>query len=337
MTNQVGSRRVATSGRAISSGVESIDRGRFGAMVGATPLMRAVFEQLARLAAVDITVLLTGETGTGKEAAAEMLHRASRRAGPFIVVDCGAIPPDLLEGELFGHDRGAFTGAIAARAGAFELAEGGTIFLDELGELTPSLQPKLLRVLENREVKRIGGVWKPVDVRIVAATNRDLQADVETGRFRRDLFYRIAVVEVRLPALRERRDDVPLLVDELIARMGKTHRPEAQLLRSSAVHAELARHDWPGNVRELRNYVERCLAFGARMPLERATVTPSTEPDRPPNDDLRTARKQWTRSFEKTFLAQLLAKHAGNVSAAARAAGYDRKHFYRLLWRHGLR
>jgi two-component system, NtrC family, response regulator GlrR len=313
---------------------------RFGPLVGRSPAMRAVFARLARAAASDATVLLTGETGTGKEAAAEALHGASRRAGaPFVIVDCAAIPPDLLESELFGHERGAFTGAIAARAGAFEAADGGTVFLDELGELSPALQPKLLRALERREIKRVGATaYKPVDVRIVAATNRDLRAEVNTGRFREDLYYRVAVVEVRLPPLRERVDDVPLLVEELLARAGMADRPETALLRSPEGKAELARHPFPGNVRELRNYVERCLALAERpAPPEAPRPSPDTGTGTGAGEDLRSARKRVAGDYERAYLEDLLARHGGNVSAAAREAGFDRKHFYRLLWRHGLR
>jgi DNA-binding NtrC family response regulator len=312
---------------------------RFGPLVGSSPPMRAVFARLARAAASDATVLLTGETGTGKEAAAEALHGASKRAArPFVVVDCAAIPPDLLESELFGHEKGSFTGAIASREGAFEAAHGGTVFLDELGELSPELQPKLLRALEKREIKRVGATaWKPVDVRIVAATNRDLRAEVNAGRFREDLYYRLAVVEIRLPPLRDRPGDVPLLIEELLERLGHAARPEAELLRSPAARADLARHPWPGTVRELRNYVERCLALAERPPPDGGEPAPAAAAGAGAPDDLRAARKQWTAGFEKGFLEELLAKHNGNVSAAARAAGFDRKHFYRLLWRHGLR
>jgi len=311
---------------------------RFGAMIGQSPAMRAVFARLARAAASNATVLLTGETGTGKELAAEAVHAASKRAArPFVVVDCGAIPHDLLESELFGHEKGAFTGAVGARAGAFESAEGGTLFLDEIGELGTALQPKLLRALEKREVKRVGSDrYHPVDVRVVAATNRDLRTEVNANRFRADLYYRLAVVEVRLPPLRERREDLPALVDAILAHLGLADAPEAALLRTPEARDELARHPWPGNVRELRNYVERSVALAERPSLrepEAALVT--APPDA--HGDLRAARKQWTSSFEKSFLEELLAKHAGNVSAAARAAGVDRKHFYRLLWRHGLR
>jgi len=308
---------------------------RFGAMVGRSAAMRAVFARLARAAASDATVLLTGETGTGKEIAAEALHAASRRASkPFVIVDCAAVPPDLLESELFGHERGAFTGAVASRAGAFETADGGTVFLDEIGELAPDLQPKLLRALERREIKRVGrDTWRPVDVRIIVATNRDLRAEVNANRFRADLYYRLAVVEVRLPSLRERREDLPELVDAMLDRMGMASCKEAALLRTAGARAELATHAWPGNVRELRNYVERCLALAERPQL----APEHAAPDAGPVDDLRAARRQWTAEHEKQFLEALLARHAGNVSAAARASGFDRKHLYRLLWRHGLR
>jgi two-component system, NtrC family, response regulator GlrR len=317
---------------------------RFGQMVGASPAMRAVFGRLARAAATDATVLLTGETGTGKELAAEALHGASKRGtGPFVIVDCGAVPPNLLESELFGHERGAFTGAAASRAGAFDTGDGGTVFLDEIGELGAELQPKLLRALERREIKRLGSDrWHAVDVRIVAATNRDLRAEVNAGRFRADLYYRLAVVEIRLPALRERRDDLPALVDAMLDRMTMSDCPEAALLRTPEARAELARHPWPGNVRELRNYVERCLALAERPPLQEPApaatsgAIPAASPDAA-TSDLRAARRQWTAEHEKAFLEELIARHGGNVSAAARAAGFDRKHLYRLLWRHGLR
>jgi two-component system, NtrC family, response regulator GlrR len=316
-----------------------LGKARFGVMVGGSAVMRRVFAHLERAAASDATVLLEGETGTGKEAAAESIHRESQRKnGPFIVVDCGAIPPDLLESEIFGHEKGAFTGAVASREGAFEAADQGTIFLDEIGELTSDLQPKLLRVLEKREVKPVGtNKVIPVDVRVIAATNRNLKAEVNARRFRSDLYYRLGVLEIRLPPLRERNDDLPELIEHILASLGAEKKREADLLRSRDFLVELSRHAWPGNVRELRNYIERCLALREQTPLSP-----------PPQDDdgsslldldkpLKVAREEWTRAFERRYLEALLRAHSGNVAAAARGAGVDRIHLYRLLWRHGLK
>ena len=315
-------------------------RDRFGIMVGRSFAMRRAFSLLERAAASNATVLLGGETGTGKEAAAESIHRESaRRDGPFIVVDCGAIPGNLLESELFGHEKGAFTGADRARVGAFEEANGGTLFLDEIGELDPELQPKLLRVLEKKEVKPVGtSKYVPVDVRIIAATNRDLRAEVNAKTFRSDLFYRLAVVEVALPALRERVEDLPLLVNAILDRLGATSPAEAALVRTSDFQQTIARHSWPGNVRELRNYVERCLALAEQAPLDAQAIPDASAPIAiDTKQTLKVARDRWTSVFEKAYLEKLLAEHGGNVSAASRAAGVDRIHFYRLLWRNGLK
>jgi two-component system, NtrC family, response regulator GlrR len=330
--------------------IEISKSARFGALVGESTPMRAVFALLDRAAKSEATVLLSGETGTGKEIAAESLHAASARGkGPFVVVDCGAIPGELLESELFGHEKGAFTGAVNARAGAFEVAEGGTVFLDEIGELGLELQPKLLRVLERKHLKRVGqSRYVPVDVRVIAATNRNLQSEVNSRRFRADLYYRLAVLEVRLPALRERPEDVPLLVEHILAGLGASSQPEAAVLRGEAAALELMRHPWPGNVRELRNYVERCLALADRGPLSLpdagGEAPAGAELDRESGGtsdaapgNLRSARQSWLREFEKRYLEELLAQNGGNVSAAARSAGIDRKYLYRLLWRNGLR
>jgi transcriptional regulator with PAS, ATPase and Fis domain len=314
---------------------------RFGDMVGGSLPMRRAFALLERAAAGDVTVLLEGETGTGKEVAAQSIHDASARAkGPIVVVDCGAIPADLLESELFGHEKGAFTGAHAAREGAFESAQGGTVFLDEIGELALDLQPKLLRVLERREVKRVGANrYLPVDVRVITATNRNLRADVNARKFRSDLYYRLAVLEVRLPPLRERLDDLAQLVEHILHGLGKARVPEAAALRTPAFHAELARHGWPGNVRELRNYLERCLALRTAAPLvAQLSATPETaaEPAVALDVPLREAREAWLAPFERRYAQGLLERH-GNIAAAARAAGVDRITFYRLLWRYGLK
>ncbi|HMG57514.1 MAG TPA: sigma 54-interacting transcriptional regulator [Kofleriaceae bacterium] len=310
---------------------------RFGTMVGTSTAMRAAFAILERAAASDATVLLTGETGTGKEAAAESLHLASaRRDGPLIVIDCGSIPPSLLEAELFGHERGAFTGAASERMGAFEAASGGTIFLDEIGELATDLQPKLLRALERREVKRLGSNhYRPIAVRVVAATHRDLRAEINARTFRSDLYYRLAVVELRLPPLRERLDDLPLIVRHLLAAASAERRAE---LTAPGFLAHLAAHRWPGNVRELRNYLDRCLALGVELAAPPATdgePGPAAEVDA--SRPLRAAREEATRRFERTYLEDLLRRHGDNLAAAARAASVDRAHLYRLLWKHGLR
>jgi DNA-binding NtrC family response regulator len=310
---------------------------RFGRMLGLAPTTRAAMAQLARVAPTDVTVLLEGETGTGKEVAAESLHRASARAEqPFLVVDCGAVPPDLLESELFGHEKGSFTGADERRIGVFEAANGGSVLLDEIGELGIALQPKLLRALERREIRRVGSNdYQPIDVRIIAATNRDLRAEVNAQRFRPDLFYRLAVVQIRLPALRERTADLPLLVDGILDDLGMTDHPLAATLRTQEFREQLAAHAWPGNVRELRNYVERCIAMRAPLPpTADGTIDPAPLGGPEP---LKTARDRAMRVFEHAYLSDLLARHEGNVSAAARGAGVDRIHFYRLLWRNGLK
>lgn len=297
--------------------------------------MRAVFAILESAAAATTTVLVQGESGAGKDLAAEGLHtEGPRRDGPFVVVDCGAIPPSLLEAELFGYEAGAFTGATGRRIGAFEAAHGGTVVLDEIGELSLELQPVLLRVIERREVQRIGSAKRiPVDVRVVAATNRDLKAEVNARRFRSDLYYRLAVLVVTMPPLRERMTDLPLLVEGILDDLGDRTSEMARSLRSGALLPELMRHGWPGNVRELRNYVEACIVRQDSAITGPSGSAPAIDVGKP----LRTVREEWVRHVERQYLEQLLVVHANNVSAAARAAGIDRVHFHRLLVRAGLR
>jgi transcriptional regulator with PAS, ATPase and Fis domain len=302
---------------------------RFGELVGSSAQMRAMFALLERAAEVTATLLIEGETGTGKEAAAESVHQRSDRVnGPFVVVDCGALPPSLLESELFGHEKGAFTGAHIRRAGAFEAASSGTLFLDEVGELPLELQPKLLRAIERQEVKPVGADrYHKVDVRIVAATHRNLRADVNSRRFRSDLYYRLAVLTVTLPPLRERIEDLPLLVEHLLVKLGVADRPQAARLRSPAFLAEISAHHWPGNVRELRNYLERSLTLeGDAPPLDDGKP-------QAPKRQYKEARQRW----ERAYVEEILRTTSGNVTAAAREAGLDRVAFYRLLWRHGIR
>jgi transcriptional regulator with PAS, ATPase and Fis domain len=326
---------------------------RFGNMVGRSASMRTLFALLRRATKSDATVMIEGETGTGKEATAEAIHIESQRAkGPFVVIDCSAIPPELLESELFGNERGAFTGAVSARAGAFEAARGGTIFLDEIGELSLDLQPKILRVLERRHVKRVGSnTYMPVDVRVIAATNRSLKAEVAGNRFRSDLYYRLAVLRVSLPPLRERQADFPILVEHILHSLGIANSPEAAELRKPDFLMQLSKYHWPGNVRQLRNYIERCVALGeVKSPAVAETLAPPPLP--PPSggfprspavplfdvtQPLRQARDSCIAAFEKSYLETLLVAHGNNVAAAARAAGVDRVHLYRLLWKYGLR
>ena len=326
-------------------GGEAAELGRFGRMVGRSTAMQSVFATLERVSPSDATILLEGETGTGKEVSAEAIHRNSRRREkPFLVVDCGAMPPQLLESELFGHERGSFTGAIASRQGVFEAANGGTVFLDEIGELSIDLQPKLLRVLERREVRRIGtNNYFPVNVRVIAATNRSLRDQVAANKFRSDLYYRLAVVEVKLPPLRERLADLPLLVEHVVKHIGPLDEQAAMVLRSPPFLQQLSQHAWPGNIRELRNYLERCVALGDFSAPSGGTTTggegriPSPESAVTLGQPLREAREAWVSAFERRYLEELLRVHDNRVSVAARAAGVDRIYFYRLLWKHGLR
>ena len=320
---------------------------RFGNLVGRSAPMRSLFELLQRAAVSEATVLIEGETGTGKEATAETIHReGNRRNGPFVVIDCSSIPGPLLESELFGHERGAFTGAVATRQGAFQAASGGTIFLDEIGELGLELQPKILRALERKHAKPVGATqYESFDARVIAATNRSLRAEVQAQRFRSDLYYRLAVVQVKLPPLRERLTDLPLLVENMLRGLGVEEQPIAAALRSPPFLDRLMHYRWPGNVRQLRNYVERCVALDdPNLPTNLDTMPPP--PSGAPIDGtdaidisqpLKFARERCVGNFERRYLEALLRKHNNNVSAAARAAEVDRIHFYRLLWKHGLR
>jgi DNA-binding NtrC family response regulator len=312
----------------------------FGALRGSAPALRQAFMVLEKAAKSDATVLLEGETGTGKTRAAQALHSTgARREAPFLVVDCGALPPTLLEAELFGHEKGAFTGASAKRLGVFEEASGGTVFLDEIGELTLELQPRLLRVLEDRQVRRLGqNQWTPVDVRIVAATHRDLRADVNGGKFRSDLYFRLAVVRVTLPSLREHPEDIPELAKSLLKELGASEATHPTLFAPDFL-LQLQGASWPGNVRELRNHLERCIVFETpEAPPGRGNVvtTPGGGADftRGP---LVEARKRAVERFEKDYLTALLARHGGKVSQAAVEAEVDRISLYRLMRKHGLK
>ncbi len=322
----------------------------FGELVGRSAAMREVYALLERAAPLDITVLLTGETGTGKELAARALHEhGPRRARPFVVVNCGALPGDLVESELFGHAKGAFTGAALAKPGLFEAAEGGTLFLDEVGELPLPAQVKLNRALQEKEIRRVGeNTPVKVDVRLVAATHRDLKAEVAQGRFREDLFFRLHVFPVRLPALRERREDIGLLAAHFAKKHaragdGLSENP-ADRLEADALRA-LSGHTWSGNVRELENAVERAAALAtgpklrmADFPLEvrgpQGSPLPAEELVKLP---YREAVDLSRERVSRAYLAALLAEFGGNVTRAAERAGMERESLHRLLKRYGVR
>ncbi|MDB4964717.1 MAG: polymerase sigma factor 54 [Myxococcales bacterium] len=321
--------------------IASSARTELGELVGQSLAMRQLFALMERVAVADSPVLIEGETGTGKELCAMALHAEGARAGrPFVICDLAGIARPLLESDLFGHVRGAFTGADRGRAGAFEQAHGGTLFLDEVGELEKEMQPRLLRAIAQQSVKPVGGSrYRTVDVRIIAATNRDLREEVRAGTFREDLFYRLSVVSLRLPPLRERREDIPLLVERLL-RGRAIEVPEESLML-------LAEYDWPGNVRQLQNVLDAAVsrAGGERrltpallgLSAERAggggaPAQPGDEGDR----GFREAKERLVAAWERDYLVRLLKRNEGNVTQAARASGIDRVYLYRLLKKHGI-
>ncbi len=312
----------------------------FGHIVGSSFEMRRLYPLCERLAATAVPVVIEGETGTGKEVLAESLHETGARAdGPFVVFDCTAVPPNLVETELFGHERGAFTGALETRKGVFEQAHGGTLFIDEIGDLDPLLQPKLLRALERSEIRRVGGSkWLRVDVRVICATRRDLDREVQAGRFRDDLFHRLAVTRIELPPLRHRKGDVQLLARHIWRSLGGDERQlqEAILLRWSE-------EAWPGNVRELRNAVTRHFTIGDlqladRMrEVERTLAQPKSDPHSDTIERLLTlglpfteARDRLQEEFERRFVEHLLELHDGDASKAAAASGIGLRYFQKL-------
>ena len=319
------------------------DKSSFGPAIGSSLAMRTIFGVLERIAPTDATVLLEGETGTGKDVLAKAVMQGSSRANkPFLVVDCGAVTYSLIESELFGHERGAFTGAVATRQGAFELADGGTVFLDEIGELPLDVQPKLLRVLETKEFRRVGGNRTlQSNVRVIAATKRDLQREVAGGKFREDLYFRLAVVPVTVPPLRARRDDISALVNHML----KTGSGGGELTVPPETMQALIAHDWPGNVRELRNVLERAAYMAqATGSGEISVVTLPTGSNTgdaafhfEAEKSYRETRARYDAEFERRYVKWLLGRHQNNVSAAAREAKMDRKHLHDMAKKHGLR
>jgi DNA-binding NtrC family response regulator len=308
-----------------------------GELIGRTPAMLAVYKQIARAADSVVPVLIVGESGTGKELVARALHRNSQRGGrPFVAINCGAITETLLESELFGHTRGAFTGAVADAKGIFEQAQGGTVFLDEIGETSPALQVKLLRVLEEGEVRPVGGS-RPikVDNRVVAATNRDLERAVAEQRFRADLYYRLSVIVIRLPALRERREDIPLLVSAFLKTAWKRIGRQVEL--SSGALDVLLAHEWPGNVRQLENTIERIVMFSPGSvvgPDDLPTLLQSARRDTPAGlfEDLPTLDE-----VERRYIEHVLQAVRRNRTRAADVLGIDRRTLYRMADRYGIK
>jgi DNA-binding NtrC family response regulator len=306
-------------------------------MRAASAAMVRLFADIERVAATPTSVLVVGESGTGKERVAEALHARSGRASePFITIDCGALASSLLASELFGHERGAFTGADRVHQGAFERAGNGTVFLDEIGELPAADQSALLGVLERKRFRRVGGTAEiEFGARVIAATNRDLRAEVNNNRFRHDLYHRLAVVVLRLPPLRERREDITVLVEHFARELGALE-PLEQVFGAEQL-ARWQRHPWPGNIRELRNAVEAALAVGPSPLTGEIAALPPVADDigaLPPYKD---ARASVVSEFERSYLVRLMAEASGNVSQAARKAKMDRSHLIDLLHRHGLK
>jgi DNA-binding NtrC family response regulator len=314
---------------------ELVAEGQFGRLLGASPAMRRVFEMAERVAGTDATVLILGESGTGKDLLAQEIHERSQRAGQaFVAVNCAALPENLIESELFGYERGAFTGAAQQRKGKFELASGGTIFLDEIGDMNPVTQAKVLRALENRKIERLGGSHAiDVDVRVISATHRDLQGEIAAGRFREDLYYRLRVVALELPSLREHKEDIALLADSFLGQLGSRHNHRARMSREAM--DLLRQYDWPGNVRELRNTLERSLVLCAGDEI-RASDLPGeirdyagpvlAEKDSEGDtfldeSDFREAKRQ----FEIVYLKRKLEEHRWNVSQTAAEVGLHRQ------------
>ena len=324
---------------------ELSERYQFGNMISRDPKMRKVFATIARVAATDTTVLITGETGTGKELVARAIHHNSaRRDERFVAVNCGAVPDTLLESELFGHERGAFTGATSTKAGIFEAADGGTLLLDEIGNITQAMQVKLLRVLETLEYTRVGGVeTRRCNVRILAATHADLHDAVDRKEFRRDLFYRINVVPIRLPPLRERATDIPLLVEHFMRKHGPKMNPQVRDISPEALR-QMVRYRWPGNVRELEHVIQRSLLLtdGETVLAESLPVARDGEADDamaiPFNEDvpLDQVKAEVIARLERSYLDAALRRCRGNVRETARRAGFSERSIYDKLKKYGL-
>ena len=330
--------------------VEESSQSNCGPLIGGSRQMRGIYTLIKKVAPSDLSVVVQGETGTGKELVAQAIHQYSRRADqPLVVFDCSAVPEHLIESELFGHEKGSFSGAVRTHAGVFEQADGGTLFLDELGELSISLQPKLLRALESGMIRRVGGERSiKLDVRVISATNRDLEEMVRERTFRQDLFYRLAKVQLQLPPLNERGHDIQMISEHFLTRLNEQNEGYRHLrgITPNALH-QLSAWTWPGNVRELRNVIERAYTFAEGEMIHSADLTTQLQMlqahtadnqssgglnfDVPDSYSLKEAKERIIASFEKDYLVQLLERHQGNISAVSREAGIDRRHVYRLM------
>ena len=315
---------------------------RFGSLIGKSPAMQRVFDVIRKVADTDLTVLVRGPSGTGKELVANALHyNGPRRTKPLVKVNCAAFSRELVESELFGHEKGAFTGAVTAREGKFEIADGGTLFLDEIGDMRPETQAKILRVLQEREFERVGGNRTlKVDVRILAATNQDLEAKVKAGSFREDLYYRLNVVSIALPPLGERVEDLPLLIEHFLAAAAARLKREPKPLSPEAYRA-LCAHEWRGNVRELEHAIEQAVALGSGPEIAVADLpasvrgAPSDGAADPPGS-FRDAKQRAIERFERQFIHEALARHHGNISKAAEDMGMYRQHLQLKLAEYGI-
>ena len=306
---------------------ERLEQQRFGEILGSCPGMQEVYRQIEKVAPTDLSVLVVGETGTGKELVARELHRRSPRAGgPFVAINCGALPETLLESELFGHVKGAFTGAVATRPGRFQQASGGTLFLDEVGDKPPVLQVKLLRALQDRTVQKVGDHRdEPVDIRVIAATHRTLEEEVKRGAFREDLYYRLATLTLRVPPLRDRGEDVAVLARGFLRTFSEAYRTAARGFTPAALVA-IRRHGWPGNVRELENRIKKAVVL-SDGPLVRAEDLDFPREELPPLTPLQEAKDE----FERRYVLEALKRHGGNRARTARALGVDPRTIFRLL------
>jgi len=305
---------------------------RFEDILGKTPVMRELFAVVARVAKTDATVLIQGESGTGKELLARAVHvRSARHNRPFIAINCGAIPETLLESELFGHEKGAYTGAHTQRKGKLELADGGTLFLDEIGEMSPTLQVKLLRFLQERQIERVGGrVVLPVDARVLAATNKDLKSELQAGRFREDLYYRLSVMNLKLPPLRERGEDIVLIANAFLRRTTEAHRRKLRF--STGAMEAMIRYRWPGNVRELENAVERAAIMAEGKQIEASDLAIDVVSEGSDPAPLREARGR----AEREAVVDALVRTRGNISQAAKLLGVSRPTFHGMIDKHEL-